>query len=89
MIAFYHDKNIAMLKLGCTLPNLPNICLHKATVAKIYPVTEGDEDYLEKIRKLVGDLSIVFTRKAIIDENFIQKSTNLCKPVVAIYASQL
>ena len=26
MIAFYHDKNIDMLKLGCTLPNLANIC---------------------------------------------------------------
>ena len=25
MIAFYHDKDIDMLKLGCTLPNLANI----------------------------------------------------------------
>ena len=26
MIEFYHDKGIDMLKLGCTLPNLENIC---------------------------------------------------------------
>ena len=31
MIEFYHDKGIDMLKLGCTLPNLANICLHKST----------------------------------------------------------
>ena len=30
LIAFYHDKDIDMLKLGRTLPNLANICLHKA-----------------------------------------------------------
>ena len=38
MIVFYHDKNIDMLKLGCTLPNLANICLHKSTDAEFYPV---------------------------------------------------
>ena len=31
MIQFYHNKGIDMLKLGCTLPNLANICLHKST----------------------------------------------------------
>ena len=40
MIAFYYDKNIDMLKLGCTLPNMANICLHKSTDAKFYPLTE-------------------------------------------------
>ena len=29
--SFYHKKGIDMLKLGCTLPNLANICLHKLT----------------------------------------------------------
>ena len=29
MIEFYHQKEIDMLKLGCTLPNLENFCLHK------------------------------------------------------------
>ena len=46
MIAFYHDKDIDMLKLGCTLPNLPNICSHKSTDAKLYPFTEEDWDLL-------------------------------------------
>ena len=66
MIAFHHDKDIDMLKLGCTLPNLANICLHKSTDAKFYPFTEGDKDILEKIREDVGGPSIVFTREAIV-----------------------
>ena len=89
-IVFYHDKDIDMLKLGCTLPNPANICLHKSTDANFYPFTEGDEDLLEKIREdVVGGLSIVFTRKAVVDETFIRESTNLCKPIVGIDASQL
>ena len=31
MIEFYHQKEIDMLKLGCTLPKMANICLHKST----------------------------------------------------------
>ena len=49
MIEFYHQKEIDMLKLGCTLPNLANICLHKSTDSKSYPFTESDKDLLEKI----------------------------------------
>ena len=49
MIEFYHNKGIDMLKLGCTLPNLANICLHKSTASKFYPLTESDKDLLEKI----------------------------------------
>ena len=90
MIAFYHGKDIHMLKLGCTLPNLANICLHKSTDAKFYPITEGDGDLLEKIRyDVVGGPSIVFTRKAVVDETFIRKSTNICKSIVGIDAIQL
>ena len=90
MIAFYHNKEIDMLKLGCTLPNLANICLHKSTSAKFYPFTENDKDLLEKIREdMVGGPSIVFTRKAVVDETFIRDSTNLCKSIVGIDASQL
>ena len=48
MIASYHDKDIDMLKLGCTLPNLAKICLHKSTDAKFYPSTEADKHLLEK-----------------------------------------
>ena len=90
MIDFYHDKDIDMLKLGCTLPNLANICLHKSTDAKMYPFPEGDKDLLEKIREdVVGGPSIVFTRKAVVDETFIRKSANICKSIVGIDASQL
>ena len=89
MIAFYHEKHIGMLKLGCTLPNLANICLHKSTDAKFYPFTEGDKDLLEKLLEhVVGGPSIVFTRKAVVDEISIRKSANICKSIVGIDASQ-
>ena len=90
MYEFYHNKRLDMLKLGCTLPNLANICLHKSTDSKYYPFTESDKDFLEEIREImVGGLSIVFTRKAVVDETFIRKSSNLCKSIVGIDASQL
>ena len=38
---------------------------------------------------MVGGPSIVFTRKAVVDETFIRKSSNLCKSLVGIDASQL
>ena len=90
MIAFYHDKDIDMSKLGCTLPNMANICLHTSTDAKIYPFPEADKDLLEEIREdVVGGPSIVFTRKAVVDGAFIRKSTNISKSIVASDASQL
>ena len=49
VVAFYHKKGIDMLKLGCTHPNLANLCLHKSTSAKFYPFTETDKDLLQKI----------------------------------------
>ena len=49
MIAFCHEKNIDMLKLGGTLPNLANTCLHNSTNAKYSPFTEGGNDLFEKI----------------------------------------
>ena len=79
-----------MLKPGCTLANLVNICLHKSTDSKFYPFTESDNGLLEKIREyMVGGPSIIFTRKAVVDETFIRKSSNLCKSIVGIDASQL
>ena len=38
---------------------------------------------------MVGGHSIVFTREAVLDETFIGKSSNLCKLIVGIDASQL
>ena len=88
--AFYHDKDNDMLKLGCTLPNLANNCLHEPTDAKFYPFTEGDKNLPEKIREgVVGGPSIVFTRKAFVDETFIRKSANICKSIAGIDAGQL
>ena len=90
MIEFYHNKGFDMLKLGCTLPNSANICLHKSTDSNFYPFTDSDKDLLEKIREdMVGGPSVVFTRKAVVDETFIRKSSNLCKSIVGIDASQL
>ena len=43
-----------------------------------------------KIREdMVDGPSIVFTRKAVVDETFIRKSTNMCKSIVGKDASQL
>ena len=90
MIEFYHNKGIDMLKLGCTLPNLAIFCLHKSTDSNFSPFTESDKDFFDKIREdMVGGASIVFTRKAVVDETFIRKSLNLCKSIVSIGASQL
>ena len=77
-----------MLKLGCTLPNLTNICLHKSTTCKFYLFTETGKNLLQKVREdIVGGPSIVFLRKAVVDETFIRKSGNICKSIVGIDAS--
>ena len=44
MIQFYHNKGIDLLKLGCILRNLANICLYKSTNYKFYPFCESDKD---------------------------------------------
>ena len=90
MIQFYHNTGIYMLKLGCTLPNLANICLHKSTNYKFYAFCESDKDLCEKIREdMTGGPSIVFTRKAVVEETYIRNSSNVCKSIVGIDASQL
>ena len=38
---------------------------------------------------MTGGPSIVFTRKAVVDETFIRNSSNICKSIVGIDASQL
>ena len=65
MIAFYHEKDIDLLKLGCTLPNLANICLHKSTDTKLYPSTVADKNLSEKIREAVfgGLLSFLYAKQ--------------------------
>ena len=76
-----------MLKLGCSLPNLAKICLHKSTNHKFVPFAETDND---KIREdMTCGPSIAFTRKAVVDQTSIRNSENLCKSIVGIDASQL
>ena len=61
MMEFYHNKEIDMLKLGCTLPNSASICLHKSTNSRFYPIVEADKDLHDKIREVMtGAPSIVF-----------------------------
>ena len=77
-----------MLKLGCSLPNLANICPHKSTDYRIYPFFSSDSDLHEKIRKnMTGGSSIVFTSKTVANETFIRKSNNLCNSIVGTDAS--
>ena len=90
MVQFYHQKENDMLKLGCILPNLANICLHKSNNEKFYPFCETDRDLCQKIREdMTGGPSIVFTRKAVVDKAFIRDSSNICKSIVGIDASQV
>ena len=79
-----------MLKLRCSLPNPAKMCRHSSTSAKFYPFTGTDKQLLLKIREvMVGGPSIVFTRKALVDETHISKSKKVCKSNVEIDASQL
>ena len=90
MLAFYHNKGIDMLKFGCTLSKLANICIHKSTIAKFSPFTETDKYFLQKIREdMAGGPSVVFTRRAVVDETFIRNSRNICKSIFGIDANQL
>ena len=67
MITFYHEKDIDIVNLGCTLPNLANTSLHKSTEAKIYPFREGDKDLMEKVQKilLVVHLSLLHVKQSL------------------------
>ena len=79
---FYHNKGRDMLKLGCTLPILTKIDRFK--ILSLY------RKYKEKIPEdMVGRPSSVSTRKVVVDENFIPKTTNLCKSLVGIDAGLL
>ena len=89
-IAFHHDRDIDMLKLGFILPKLADICSHKSTDAIFNPLKDGDKDLLEEFREnVVGGPCIVFARKAVADETLIRMSTIICKAMVWIDASQL
>ena len=87
-VEFYHNEEIDMLKLECSLPNLANTCLHSSTSAKFYLFTEHNKDLLSKVPgDMVGGPSIVFTCETFVDETHICKSTNVCRVIVGIDAS--
>ena len=90
MVEFYHKKNIDLLRLGYTKPNLAKFCLHSSTSAKFYPFTQSDKGLLSKDREnMIQGPSIVFTRKAVVDKTHICKSTNVCISIATIDVSQL
>ena len=60
-IAFYHVKVIDILKLGCTLPNLANICLYKSSDAKFCPFT-GDKTFWRKFEKMLLVVHLSFSQ---------------------------
>ena len=75
MVELYHIQGFDTLKLGCTLPNLADFCLHKFTSAKF---SESDKGLLSKVQEnLIRGPSIVFTRQADVDEADICKSTSV------------
>ena len=90
MMEFYHNKGIDMLKLGRTLPDLANICLHRSSIHKLFPFVEADKDLHDKIlENMTAGSSNVFTRKTVVEQTFIRNSENLCNSIVRIDASQL
>ena len=90
MVDNLYRKEIEVLKLRCTSPNLPNICLHKSTTAKFYPITENDKELLERIRgDMVGGPSLVFTGKTVVKETFVRDSTYWCLTTVGTDFNQL
>ena len=90
VIDSYQDKDIHMIKPGCTLRDLANICVDNSTDTKFYPSTSGAKDFSEKLHEsIVGGTCIVFARKAVNNELFNWKSTKLCKPFLGIDARQI
>ena len=64
VVHFHHKMEIDMLNLGCTLPNLANIRLHKSTAASFCPFTKSDKDSLEKnVKTWLVDLPFFLQRK--------------------------
>ena len=75
MVELHHEKGIDKLKLGCNLVILANFCLDNSTNAKFYLFTESNKDLRSKVRdNLDGGPSIVFTRKAVVEETHIRTS---------------
>ena len=76
-LLFNRNKVADILKLGCTLRNFANNCLHENTDANIYFLEKATYDLSQK--RLEGsfvDPSIVFICKAVVNETFILETGN-------------
>ena len=91
MIAFYHDKTIDVLKLGCTMKNLANVCLHKPTDSNSIPSQREIKTFWKIIKKtpLVVHLSFIHAKRLFLKLLFERKFTNIFDFIVRIDASQL
>ena len=78
-----------MLKLGCTLPNLQTFACITQQIQSFTLLLKATKTCWRRFVKIWLLPSIVFKRKAVVDETFIRKSMNLCKSIVGIDASQL
>ena len=90
MAEFHHNKSLEIMKLGGTLHNVANICLHFSTCAKFSTFSDGDKNLLWKLwEDLVGGPWKVLTRKTVINETQIHNSTHVWKSNVRVLAGQL
>ena len=61
-----------MIKLRCTLPNLANVCPHDKPMKIATNFAKAIEFFYEENREVMtGGPSVVFTRKAVVGETFI------------------
>ena len=61
LIEFHNNKEVDMLKLGCTLPNLSKVCFNISTDSYFFSSTKTDKDLIETIQEgMVGAPSVVF-----------------------------
>ena len=74
-----------MLNLGCTLPNLANICLHKSTEASFYSVTEGDIPFWKKFEKMLLVVYLSFLHgKQLLMKLFFENQQTYANPLLGL-----
>ena len=52
LIEFYHQKEIDMLKLGCTSLSLATVCLHQSTDSKFYLLLKATKTCWRRFLKI-------------------------------------
>ena len=85
MVEFYHDKDIDMLKLGCTFyQNWLTIVYTKLPMQNSIISQREIRTYWKKLEKtsLVGHLSFSYAKQLLM--SFIPKSTNICEILLGL-----